>query len=245
MLKFVNFKKLTKKTFIGILIAASLIAQSDTKETVASDTSPNTITLAGTIRDFQASHPDFEFKTGKDKGIVTTQLGADKKPVYAKPNDKTPTTTGKTNFDQWYRDVPGVNKSQGYSIELIKQSDGTYKYQNNQFFPINGQLFGNYNITNKNYHFTFEVHSKFTYKGGEIFKFSGDDDVWVYIDGKRVVDIGGVHSTETAPDVKLDDLGLTVGRTYDFDFFFAERHTTESNFVMTTNIELKAPIYAD
>jgi fibro-slime domain-containing protein len=204
---------------------------------------PASITLTGTIRDFKAKeqsggHPDFQKAIGTEKNIVTTQLGADQKPVYAKSSGGTTTTTGKESFDQWYRNVSGVNQSKEYPIVLTRQTDGTYKYQNNDFFPINNELFGNYS-NGKNFHFTYEIHTQFTYKGGETFNFSGDDDVWVYINGKRVIDLGGVHSSQSQ-SVTLDTLGLTVGQNYDLDFFFAERHTTQSNFTITTNIALEA-----
>ena len=211
--------------------------------TTSAETPAETITLTGTIRDFQASHPDFESTIGTDRNIVTLDLGADKKPVYGNHPNGTTTTSGRTNFDQWYRDVEGINKSKEHSIELTLQPDGTYKYQNNQFFPINGELWGNY-INNKNYHFTYELHTQFTYQGGETFAFSGDDDVWVYIDGKRVIDIGGVHTSQSQ-SVDLDDLNLTVGETYDLDFFFAERHYSQSNFTITTNIVLADNSFED
>jgi hypothetical protein len=38
--------------------------------------------------------------------------------------------------------------------------------------------------------------------------------------------------------VNLNTLGLTVGNTYAFDFFFAERHTTESVLRIETSIPL-------
>ncbi len=228
-------------TLSATVVFAGMLATGFTQQSFASENSSasDTIILKGTIRDFQESHPDFESTTGTDKNIVTTELGADGKPVYAHGNEGTLTTNGKANFNQWYNNVPGINQSKEYSIELTKQADGNYKYQNNQFFPINNELFGNFK-DGKNYHFTYELHNQFTYQGGEVFSFSGDDDVWVYIDGKRVIDIGGVHLSQEQ-SVELDDSGLTVGEVYDFDFFFAERHYSQSNFTITTNIELNNP----
>ena len=230
-------------TLIAATVLTGLSSAIYSEKALSNESTSDTLILTGTIRDFKESHPDFESTIGTDKNIVTTELGSDGKPVYAHGSSGTLTTNGKENFDQWYNDVPGINQSKQYSIELTKQADGNYKYQNNQFFPINNELFGNYK-DGKNYHFTYELHNQFTYKGGEVFTFSGDDDVWVYIDGKRVIDIGGVHTTQSQT-VDLDTLGLTPGETYSFDFFFAERHYSQSNFTITTNIELNNPPIAN
>jgi len=77
----------------------------------------------------------------------------------------------------------------------------------------------------------------FTYNGGETFHFSGDDDVFVYIDNKRGIKLGGIHSREQA-DVSIDSLGLTKGQTYPLDFFSTERHVTQSNLLITTTLGL-------
>ena len=194
-------------------------------------------TLTGVARDFQASHPDFEYVIAVDPGIVQSSLGPNLKPVYA-GNPTTPTTNGKQSFDQWYQDVPGTNQSQPLPITLTKGSGNIYTYDNSAFFPIDNQLFGNEGNAH-NYHFTFELHTKFEYLGGEVFTFTGDDDLFVFINGVLGIDLGGVHGAMTATidlDAQAGQLGITPGNIYNLDFFFAERHTSESNFRIDTSI---------
>ncbi len=199
---------------------------------------PATISISGTVRDFKFSHPDFEDYIGDDRGIVTTTIGADSKPVYAKAD--TVSTSGAANFNQWWNDTAGVNASTSYPItlELVSTSPPLYRYTNSSFFPIDGQLYGNEGKSH-NYAFTYELHTVFQYTGGETFSFTGDDDVFVYINKQRVIDLGGVHPQQSA-SVKLDQvatsIGLVVGGVYQFDMFFAERHTTQSNFKVETSI---------
>lgn len=193
-------------------------------------------TLVATVRDFQASHPDFEYVLGVDPGIVQSMLGGDGKPVYA--GGTTGTTTGQANFDQWYRDVAGINLNLPTEIPLVDQGDGTYVYDNPAFFPIDGQGFGDEGNSH-NYHFTLEMHTQFTYQGGEVFMFRGDDDLFTFVNGRLGIDLGGVHGPLEGSidlDAMAGMLGIVPGGTYDLDFFFAERHTSESNFRIETTI---------
>ena len=195
--------------------------------------------LTGVIRDFEFSHPDFEYVIEDDMGnIVAEDLGSDNKPVYAGGSDGTVTTNGEEAFNQRFNDVDGVNRRTEHTITLTSQGGDLVAYDDTAFFPIDDDLIGNEG-NEHNYHFTYELHTRFTYKGGEVFRFRGDDDVFVFINGKLAIDIGGVHApieAEIDLDVGADYLGIELDEEYPLDFFFAERHTTESNFRIETTI---------
>lgn len=158
--------------------------------------------------------------------------------------------TSAANFAEWFRDVPGVNMSDSFPITLQREP-GTNRYvyddrldsqhANMQgFFIVNDRLYGNARGGNKNFHFTYELQTEFVYEqdAGQAFTFRGDDDVWVFIDGKLVIDIGGVHEA-VEQTINLDRLPwLQDGETYSLQFFFAERHRTESNFRIETTLRL-------
>lgn len=219
-----------KKELLAILMLGALMAVPITTQA--------SVTLPTTIRDFQDSHPDFEGVIASDTGFVATTIGADRKPVYI-GGGGTATTTGADNFNEWYNDVGGVNLSMPYDLVLNDVGGGIYRFESSSFFPVDGLLFGNEGLGH-NYHFTLELHTLFTYQAGQTFSFTGDDDVFVFINDQLVIDLGGVHTAQSA-SVNLDTLSLTAGEDYALDLFFAERHTTQSNFKMETSILFEPP----
>ncbi len=155
-------------------------------------------------------------------------------------------------FNQWYKDVPGVNLSVALPMTFYR-TEGTNQYvfdsatqspwsQLGGFFPINNDLYGNFPGWSKNFHFTTEVATVFAFDrgAGQVFKFTGDDDVWVFIDGRLVIDLGGVHG-KVAQFLELDRLDwLDDGEMYELKVFHAERHTTQSNFRIETTLQLRS-----
>lgn len=89
-----------------------------------------------------------------------------------------------------------------------------------------------------NFGFTMKIQATFQYVKGQYFEFNGDDDVWVFIDNKLVVDIGGQHQ-KVKKSINLDKLNLKEDSTYNFHIFYAERKREASNFMMRTSIDLK------
>lgn len=151
--------------------------------------------------------------------------------------------TSEESFDQWYRDVPEVNQT--FEIDVVLTDDGTgnYVYDNSAFFPIDGMGFGDNHQDERgashNFHFTTEAHLEFGYIAGQEFTFRGDDDLWIYVNGKLALDLGGTHLPIEATidfDAQATELDIAPNNTYRMDIFHAERHTGQSNFRITTNI---------
>jgi fibro-slime domain-containing protein len=220
------------------------------------------------LRDFKAynetgGHPDFQQYNGEETGIVQTMLGTSGKPLHVNANKASTTNTPGGPIDYfsfWYADNLTYNRTVPTAIAFSRLTTGEQQYNNPNFFPLDGVpgTFGLYtggtdpNGVNRNFHFTSEVRYWFQFSGNESFDFTGDDDVWVFVNKRLAVDLGGVHGAKTGniifnamgqgqvcdlvtvcPARRTVSFNMTVGQVYEIVVFQAERHTQRSNYRLT------------
>ena len=143
------------------------------------------------------------------------------------------------------------------------------------FFPFHEwnssyDLYVNWN-KNLNHHFGLSMSVDFSLPGPQraavdkngndiVFEFSGDDDMWVFIDGKLAMDIGGIHQPVSGTinfqtgqvtvggnrqNPNIDFSALNDGKPHKLEVFYLERGGCDSNCKIKFNLTQYADVEFD
>lgn len=133
-----------------------------------------------------------------------------------------------------------------YSLTQVNDADGTWlTYAGSEFYPLN-KYKDSYERESTGNNFFFGMRYDVTFKLGDYigpldYSFTGDDDLWVILDGNKVViDLGGIHNTAKGTTNLWNDLGLTPGKLteeeknkeHTLTILYMERGATASNCTM-------------
>ena len=154
-------------------------------------------------------------------------------------------------------------------LPITEHNNTKYETKTPYFYDDGASQDAEYGETyhERDFNYVMKSDGKFVYRDKDdlFFEFEGDDDVYMFINGQLVLDIGGIHGV-TKVAINIDDyveeakknkalaeanrltpsdrdiaLALEEGKEYSFEFFYMERHGFGANCRIYTNMQITDP----
>jgi fibro-slime domain-containing protein len=217
--------------------------------------------LALKVRYYDHDYGDFggEFSSNaipgcaKDVNTITRGMVQDSLYFDAAKGKKYP-RSGAVDFcssqlEKWFD--PAASRSAACGTLFFRNVGDTlrpvWKFDSKAFFPVDSispqrtVTLPNGNVVANDFAYCMEINASLDYAGGETLKIGGDDDTWVYLDGRLAVDQGGVHfaKEETIALDTLPFLKGKQGRSLDLDVYYCSRQPATATFGMEATARLR------
>ena len=197
-------------------------------------------------RQFEWSECGYYYK-GIERGMVEYELDEEHLPVAVGGKLTSNRGVKGDNFKRWYHEVEGVSESRAGILKINYTTEGAkFSFYKREFYPLDGVGASDKDGHNHLFTMNFAVPFRVLMSGDESFAVTADDDTWVYVDDKLVVDMGGVHDATTGEFVIHEDgeiyagvngeelafTGVVLDKDADtvIRIFHADRNADESTF---------------
>ncbi len=163
------------------------------------------------------------------------------------PDDPTAVNKQITLYEHTYTQTRTLERTVNGQLEHYS---GLFNSKPIGFFPFHdydsqNDLWVNQNH-NLNHHLGMSMEVKFALPSGKVtkdgkpitFEFTGDDDIWVFVDDDLSLDMGGIHQPIYGKIDFTNDDRFEAGREYTLRVFYLERGGCDSNCAIRFNMPL-------
>ncbi len=151
------------------------------------------------------------YHTEVEQELVEGMLGEDYLPVAVGGEKMANRGINMESFRKWFSAVEGESVAYAQTLGLVYDAESaSFKYENEAFYPLGEELFT----------MNLGVPVQVLGTGAEEFEITADDDTWVFVGNKIVIDMGGVHDEMTGR-LKIMENGEVYSALDDEEYVYA------------------------